>query len=518
MAKPQIRYARSGDGKIAYQVVGGGALDLVLVPGFPSNLEILWEDPGFAHFMKRLQAFCRVILFDRRGTGLSDRMDPRSRPDTASEVADVRSVIDAVGCGRAALIGASDGSAPALQFAASYPERVRALILHGPDIDAGHQNVRRQRSFLEEAEAGWGAAALLSRFVPSRRDDRAFAEWWARLERFSASPTAARSLLQGVPMSGQPGIPALGGVPALILHAERDSHVGIEQGRRVAAAMPGARMTELPGSDHPIWCGSVDAVADHIEEFLTGERRPSQGHRILAAVHAAVLLPQGSGFPATASLQHRGERVELFRDAAVKLLTRHGGDARWGASDRIEARFLGVGGAATGAVALRDLAASLGLSVAQGIHVGEMDLPFEVLNGNPLDLAIRIAASSRRADILLTRQAGEFVTGSGLQLVTRPALAVDGLPERLAIVALASERHLEPLSASPSGGVDLGLLSPREREVLALVAEGMSNPRIAVQLGLSEHTVKRHVANILLKLDLPSRTAVAGLAGRQAPH
>ncbi|KAB2910764.1 MAG: alpha/beta fold hydrolase [Hyphomicrobiaceae bacterium] len=517
MRKVETRYASSGETRIAYQVVGQGALDLVLVPGFPSNLEILWEDPGYSRLVKRLIAFCRLILFDKRGTGVSDGVDPRALPDLQARMDDIRAVMDAAGCGRAALLGASDGAAQSMLFAATYPNRVRALVLHGGY--ASHDQVmdaRRLRAHVEAAEASWGTGAALSHLAPGRADDRSFAEWWARLERLSASPTAAVALAR---MNGaidvRHALPSIN-APTLLLHRAEDAYVGADGSRQLARAIKDARLVELPGRDHPVWMGDVDRVADLVEEFLTGERPVADSDRVLAVLLVARIVGTSSGPAATMAGRHLHERIELFREAIPRVMARHGGHARWPGADRIYARFNGAARAAGCAIALRETAASLGLAIAQGIHVGEIDTSLEPLSGNALDLADRIAASTRPPDILLSRLASDLVSGSGLQFVDRGTLAVDGIHEPLPIVGLASERHLEPVTRSKARPADLGVLSPREREVLALVADGLSNPHIAVQLGLSEHTVKRHVANILLKLELPTRAAAAGLAARQS--
>lgn len=499
-------------------MVGQGSLDLVLVPGFPSNLEILWEDPGYSRLVKRLIAFSRLILFDKRGTGLSDSVDPRALPDLQARMDDIRAVMDAAGCGRAALLGASDGAAQSILFAATYPKRVRALVLHGGYASFHHSvmDAKRLRAHVEVAEASWGTGAALSHLAPGRADDRNFTEWWARLERLSASPTAAVALAR---MNGTIDVrDALPGVaaPTLLLHRAEDAYVGADSSRQLARAIKEARLVELPGRDHPIWTGNVDRVADLVEEFLTGERSVANSDRVLAALLVARIVGTSIGSAAAMAGRHLPERMELFREAIPRIMERYGGHARWSGADRIDARFNGAARAAGCAIALRETAASLGLAIAQGIHVGEVDTSLEPLSGNSLDLADRIAASARPPDILLSRLASDLVSGSGLQFVDRGTLAVDGIHEPVPIAGLATERHLEPATRGKVRPTDLGVLSPREREVLALVADGLSNPHIAVQLGLSEHTVKRHVANILLKLELPTRTAAAGLAARQS--
>ena len=518
MQKAVTRYAKSGEAKIAYQVVGHGSLDLVLVPGFPSNLEILWEDPGYSRLVKRLSAFCRLILFDPRGMGLSDAVDPRTPPNLQMRMNDICAVMDATGCSRAALLGASEGAAQALLFAARYPERTRALILYGGY--AGFQDspvdAKRLQALAEVTEASWGTGATLARLAPGQAGDRALIEWWGRLERLSASPTAAVAQARMRAAIDVRDVLSAVAAPTLVLHRTEDAHVGVKNSRQLARILKDARLVELPGRDHPFWMGDVNSVADFVEEFMTGERSVADGGRVLAVLLVAHVVGTSGGGAAAAAGWHMQERMELFREAVSRVVARHGGQAQWSGTDRIDARFDGAARAVSSAVALRETAASLGLAVAQGIHAGEIDMTLEALSGRVLDVADRIAASTRHADILLSRLASELVSGSGLQFVDRGTLAVDGFREPLPIVGLASERHLEPLRPAKIGPVDLGVLSPREREVLGLVAEGLSNPHIAVQLGLSEHTVKRHVANILLKLEMPTRAAAAGLVARRS--
>jgi len=510
------RYARSGEARIAYQAIGHGSLDLVLVPGFPSNLEILWEDPGYSHLVRRLSVFSRLILFDPRGTGLSDAVDPRALPDPRARMNDIRAVMDAAGCGRAALLGASDGAAPAMLFAATCPERIRALVLHGgyARFEDAVMDAKRLRTHIEATESSWGTGASATRLAPGRADERAFADWWGRLERLSASPSAAVAQARTcAAVDVRDALPAIA-APTLLLHPAEDAYVGVHNSRQLARLIKDARLVELPGRDHPVWLGDVDGAADLVEEFLTGERSVAHGDRVLAVLLAARLAAMPGG-PAAAG-RHIQERIELFRDALPRVMARHGGQAQWPGLDRMEARFDGAARAVNCAIALRATATSLGLSIAQGIHAGEIEATPEALSGHALYVAGRIAAAARPPEILVSRLASELVSGSGLQFIDRGTLSVEGIRDTLPIVGIAGERHLEPLSRAKAHAVDLGILSPREREVLGLVADGLSNPHIAVQLGLSEHTVKRHVANILLKLEMPTRAAAAGLVARRA--
>lgn len=511
MRRTITKYARSGSALIAYQVIGQGSLDLVLVPAFPCNLEILPEDPGYSHLLQRLSRFCRLIVFDPRGSGLSDGLDPTRPPDSQTRVADILSVMDAVGAGRAALLGVADGAVQAMLFAARHPARVRALVLYAGR--AGPQEATATRG--EKALATeWGRGSAAARLAPGRIDDRSFMDWWGRLERFAASPTAAAAQARMIAATDASEVLPAIQAPTLLLHRRDDPQVGIAVSRELASRIAGARLVELPGSDHPIWLGDVDAVVDPVEEFLTGARTVSPGDRVLAATLVARILGPSGSAVATAG-RHRDEKLALLREAVQRLMARYGGTAAWSGAERIDAAFDSASRALACAVELRDIAQGIGLALAQGIHAGDIDRAQAEPSGPAVQLAGRIAASTRSPDILLSRLASELIAGAGLQFTERGTLpGLDGLAA-LTLVALSAERHLEPLGRLLPRPADLGLLSAREREVIRLVAEGGTNPQIAVQLGLSEHTVKRHVANILLKLDLPSRVAAASLAARQ---
>ena len=516
MPQAEIRYARSNGARIAYRVAGQGSLDLVLVPGLPSNLDILPEDPGYGRLVKRLSTFGRLILFDRRGMGLSDRLEG-SEPADATTTEDIAAVMAAVGSARAAVIGASEGAAIAVRLAADRPDLARALILFGGYARASGTatDARRLRSLVDTVETSWGKGATLSALAPSRAEDRRLVDWWARLERLSASPTGAAALARrhaGIDVGDR-----LGAVraPTLVIHRTDDAHVGVEAGRGLARAIPGARLVEIPGRDHPIWMGDVDRVADLVEEFLTGARPVTDRNRTLAVLLVASFGTASARSVAGADRRPSDEQLERFSEAAPEVAGRHGGLLERSGGDRVVVRFDSPARAAACAVALREAAAALGLPVAQGIHVGEIDGSASPLSGRALDVAAGIAAAARPPDILLSRLASELVSGSGLQFVERGMLAIEGGGDPIPVVALAAERHLEPVLHRAPRAVDVAVLSIREREVMGLVADGLSNMRIALQLGLSEHTVKRHVANILLKLDLPSRAAAAALVARQ---
>ena len=512
----ETRYAKSGDCRIAYQVVGHGPIDLVFVPGFISNLEVHWEDPGYTHLLNRLAAFTRLILFDKRGTGLSDRVDAYHLPSLETRMDDVRAVMDAVGSGRAALLGASEGAPLSILFAATYPERTRALVLYGGYAHfhtwvAGREALEE---FVRNTETAWGSGKSLRHFAPGRLSDPHFQEWWARFERLSVSPTAAIALAR---MNAQIDVrPLLGSirVPTRVIHRGEDARVKIAGGRYLAEHIKGARFVEVPGRDHPIWTGDIDRVVDEIEEFLTGVRPTPLHDRVLATIMVArLVMPER--FAARIGDTLWSERLQRLRHTAHDAIARLGGRPIGTGAAEISARFDGPARAVRCALALRDAADVLALPFAAGVHVGEIEIAEDTITGLALHVAERIAARAAANEVLVSGVVSDLVAGSGLRFSERPSEAIAGPETPTRLLAVVTEHHLEPAARRAPATPGLATLSHREREVLSLVADGLSNAAIAKRLRLSDHTVKRHVANILLKLDLPTRAAAAALAGRE---
>jgi len=514
MKAPETRYAKSGDVRIAYQVIGNGTIDLVFVPGFLSNLEVHWEDPGYSHLLQRLGAFTRLIQFDKRGTGLSDRVDTHDLPSLETRMDDVRAVMDAAGSRRAALLGASEGAPMSILFAATYPQRTRALVLYGgyAHFHTWVMGPDALEAFMNTAEQTWGSGASLASFAPGRVGDEHFKAWWARFERLSVSPSAATALAR---MNAQIDVRhALASirVSTLVIHRANDARVKIAGGRYLAHKIADARFVEVPGRDHPIWSGDIDAVVDKIEEFLTGERPAPSHDRVLATLAVARLT--GAARPAALGADRLwNARVDRLRDTAADIIARHGGHPI-GIGAEIGARFDGTVRAVRCAMALRDAAQALELRIAAGVHTGEIEMREDIAAGLTYNITERIAAQAAAGEVLVSGIVKDLVPGSGLHFVERGDDTIEGMDGRLRLFAVMAEQHLEPhrrAARTPS----LDTLSAREREVLGLIADGLSNAAIAESLRLSEHTVKRHVANILLKLDLPTRAAAAALIGRE---
>ncbi|HSJ36194.1 MAG TPA: alpha/beta fold hydrolase [Acidimicrobiia bacterium] len=288
---PTTRYARSGDVNIAYQATGDGPRDLVCVPGWISNIEVMWDDPSLARFLRRLASFSRLITFDKRGTGLSDPVDLEKLPTLEDRMDDVRAVMDAVGSERAILFGHSEGGNMCLVFAATYPERTEGLILTGfyakriRSDDYPWAPIWEERlGQIEAVERNWPAAMKTAELAPSRADDPAFTAWLEKDSRLSASPRAAAALLRMNSQIDTTSILSAIRVPTLLLYREGDRDVTPDEGRYLSDRIPGARFVQLPGADHFFWAGDPEPMLAEIEEFVTGHRSSHTPERVLATV------------------------------------------------------------------------------------------------------------------------------------------------------------------------------------------------------------------------------------------
>lgn len=532
MDLPETRYARSGDVHVAYQVLGQGPLDLVFVPGFVSNLDHQWEEPGFSHLLHRLASFCRLILFDKRGTGLSDRLAVADLPTLEARMDDVRAVLDAAGSTRAALLGASEGGPMSMLFAATYPERTRALVLYGAyaHFHSWVMSPERVEAFVRRAETSWGMGEFLGAFAPGMLGNERFRRWWARFERLGASPAAAVALARmNAEIDVRPSLAAIR-VPTLVLHRIGDVRINIAAGRYLAQTIRDAKFVELPGSDHLVWVGDIDRVVDEIEEFLTGATAsavPTEApDRVLATLLAAEVAPEGTrivGIDDRAWL----DLLERHHAATAETLQRFRGEpiGALRPDGSLLATFDGPGRAVRCATAVVETAArDLGLTMRCGLHTGEVQRTGTLgaegsVGGIALHTAQRIAQLARPGEVLVSSTVRDLVAGSGLRFRERKSGAGLEAPGGGSLALFAAEPDALPNVSTPSltatrEAPGFAELSARERQVLSLVARGLSNSAIAAELSLSDHTVKRHVGNILTKLDLPTRAAAAALAAR----
>jgi pimeloyl-ACP methyl ester carboxylesterase len=433
------RYAKSGDVHVAYQVTGSGAQDLVLVPGFVSHLEADWESPVRARLLDRLGSFCRLIRFDKRGTGLSDR---GPIPSLEQRMEDVRAVMDAAGSARAAMFAHSEGGPMALLFAATYPERVTRLCIYGsyarrvPGPDYPYGPTPEQRAaFLARLEAEWGQGAALDVFAPTLAGNAEARAQFASYQRQAASPGAALEVMR---MNGEIDVravlPAVH-VPTLILHRTQDRLTEVGHARYMAARLPGAVLKELPGEDHLWNAGDADAIVDEIAEFLTGARHCAASDAVLATVLFTDIV--GSTQKA-AALGDRAWRDLLAQHQALvrrKLAEFRGREVNT-AGDGFLASFDGPARGVRCARAIVDASRDAGIELRAGLHTGECEVLGDNLSGLAVHIGARIAAQAGAGEVLVSGTLKDLVAGSGLRFADRGVHALKGVPGEWRILAL----------------------------------------------------------------------------------
>jgi class 3 adenylate cyclase len=433
MTPPETRYAKSGDIHIAYQVFGNGPLDLVWVQGAVSNIELQWEFPEFAAFLTRLSAFCRVICFDKRGTGLSDRAAGIAPLEERMD--DVRAVMDAAGSQRAVLLGASEGAPMSILFAATYPERTQALVLYGAFAYSVYRTAGLSDEQIEArlalVEQSWGVASRIPTLAPSRQANEAFSRAWTRLERLSASPSAFLTLSR---MNRQIDVrhilPSIH-VPALVLHRAGDRVVPVELGRYIAKHLSGAKYIELSGIDHLAFVGDSESVIDEIEEFLTGSRSSEvELDRVLATVMFTDIVDSTKRAAELGDREWRALR-ERHDDAVRQQLARFRGHEVKNLGDGFLATFDGPARAVRCAAAISESVRPLGISVRSGLHTGEIELKRDDISGIAVHIAARVAAEAEAGETVVSNTVRDLVAGSGLRFEDRGVHTLKGLPEEV---------------------------------------------------------------------------------------
>jgi class 3 adenylate cyclase len=421
MPSPETRYAKSGDVNIAYQVVGDGPFDLVLVHGFISHLELDWQEPRMAHFLGRLASFSRLILFDKRGTGLSDR--PGGLPDLETRMSDVRTVMDAVGSERAALFGYSEGGPMCCLFAATYPERTAALVLYGtyakrcePDDDYPWCATWDERqAYAADVEREWGSEADLGTMIPNA--DPVMRRWWAARAHASASPGSARDLILMNSQIDVRHVLSAISVPTLVLHRTGDRDSRPEEGRYVAERIPGARLVELSGDVH-VPMIDADQILDEVEEFLTGTRPAREPDRVLATVLFTDIV--GSSQRA-AELGDRAwrELLDAHHAAVRRQLERFQGREVDTAGDGFLATFDGPARAVRCGAAIRQAVGELGIEIRAGLHTGEVELAGGTVTGIAVHTGARVAALAEPGEVRVSSTVRDLVAGSGIRFEDR---------------------------------------------------------------------------------------------------
>jgi pimeloyl-ACP methyl ester carboxylesterase/DNA-binding winged helix-turn-helix (wHTH) protein len=430
--RPETHYARSGDVNIAYQVVGDGPIDLVFVMGWVSHVEYFWAEPSFARFLTRLASFSRLILFDKRGTGLSDRVPLNQLPTLEQRMDDVRAVMDAVGSERAALCGISEGGPMCSLFAATYPEKTLALIMIGtyakriwdPEYPWAPTEEERE-TFYEEIQRDWGGPVGIEERAPSVANDARFRDWWATYLRMGASPGAAVALTRmNAEIDVRDVLPSIR-VPTLIIHRTGDVCLKVEEGRYVAQKIPAARLVELPGVDHLPFVGDQDEIHFEIEEFLTGVRHAPEQDRVLATV----LFARAIG-PASSGSLPEGRWKELLD----RYLAQARKEIDWFRGREIEtidgglfATFDGPARAIRAACAIREAARRLGIEIKAGLHTGECDIMGRRVGGIAIDIGEQVVEKAAPGEVLVSRTVKDLVAGSGIGFEDRGDHLLDGV-------------------------------------------------------------------------------------------
>jgi pimeloyl-ACP methyl ester carboxylesterase len=442
---PETRYAKNGDVNIAYQVVGDGPLDLVLVHGWVQSFDAAWEIEPIQRFYDRLASFSRLILFDKRGTGLSDRVPPDDLPSLETRMDDMRAVLDEVGVEKAAVLGHSEGGAMCALFAATYPERTQALVMVGsaartrwaPDYPIGATDEEIDE-LASSILGGWGievTRSLLQQLAPSITDDEELVQAHTRSALRAASPAAAAALTRMSAMIDiRHVLPAIR-VPTLVLH--RADEVLAEASRYVGERIPGAKLVELPGADHMPWLGDQDAALDEIEEFLTGVRPHPALDRVLATVLFTDIV--GSTELAADLGDRRWRDLLEQHNTVVRVqLKRFRGRELSTAGDGFLATFDGPARAVACAVSIRDAARTLGLQIRFGLHTGELEMVGTEIRGIAVHTGARVAALAGAGEVLASSTVRDLVAGSGLEFEDRGSHELKGVPGEWHLYAVAS--------------------------------------------------------------------------------
>jgi pimeloyl-ACP methyl ester carboxylesterase len=464
--QPDTRYATNGEVNIAYQVIGEGPIDLLYVPGFISHLDLQWGDPAFTSFFERLASFARVILFDKRGTGLSDPVS--GIPTLEERMDDVRAVLDAVGSESTALFGFSEGGLMSSLFAATFPERTKALILFGTypkgskEVDAPPWCLGpKQWALLERGLETWGEGNSLEPFAPSLRTGEVERRMYGLFERAAASPRMVRALVDAVyDMDVSDVLPHIT-VRSLVLHRDAEL-VPVEAGRFIADSIPDAKYVELEGRDHLPWVADAESVLTEIEDFLTGSRHGPHGERALATVLftdivGSTQLASELGderFTGVLDSHHQIVRRELKRFEGREIDT---------AGDGFLALFTGPTKAIHCAQEIVQRVQPLGISIRAGVHTGECEMSGDGVHGMAVHVGARVAAQAEAGEVLVSRTVRDLVVGSGIHFDSRGAFQLKGVPDEWELFS-AGEASAQATAATEEtqrnlSGVDKTMIS-----------------------------------------------------------
>ena len=428
-----IRYADSDGTQIAYEVFGSGPRDLVFVHGWVTNLELLWEQPRVARALERLGSFCRVINFDKRGTGLSDRVPIEHLPTLEQRMDDVRAVMDAVRSERAILFGHSEGGPMCALFAAAYPERTEALIMYGsfaarhrePDYPCAPTFEERERHKRALRE-GWGGMMHLPDLAPGVMGDDEFVEWWTRYLRSSASPAAAVALTSMNTETDVRAVLPTIRVPTLIIHRRDDRRVDVRGSRWMAQQIPDVRYVELPGEDHLIWA-DPNPIFDVVEEFVTGVPPAEVPDRVLMTVLFTDIVASTETAAAAGDAAWR-RTLDRHDELVRRYVRRYKGWEIKSTGDGFLAAFDGPARAVRCAQAIADSVVTLGLEIRAGLHTGEVEIRSDDIRGLAVHIAARVAALAGGGEVRTSRTVRDLVAGSGISFISQGTRELKGVP------------------------------------------------------------------------------------------
>jgi pimeloyl-ACP methyl ester carboxylesterase len=428
-----VQYAKSGDVHVAYRVLGEGPSDLVFVGGSFTNLDALWAIPEYRRFCETLATFSRLILFDKRGMGLSDRV----RVGTLEErMDDVRAIMDAVGSESAALLGVSEGGPMSMLFAATYPERTRALLLCGAEVKEettedwpwGEATRQELEDFLDldRVAARWGKGLGLATFAPSRAEDERLRELFGRVQAQAASPSEAVAFMRMAFEIDVRHVAPSVTAPTLIVHREGDRVCNVENARWLERNIAGAKYVELPGDDHILWI-DPDPILDEIREFLTGVREPAEPERVLATVLFTDIVGSTERARELGDARWR-DLVERHHELVRRDLARFRGREIDTAGDGFLATFDGPARAIRSGKAIVESVRTLGLEIRAGLHTGEVELAGDAVRGIAVHTGARVASQAGPGEVLVSQTVKDLVAGSGIEFEDRGTRELKGLP------------------------------------------------------------------------------------------
>jgi len=437
MDAPRTFYAKSGDVHVAYQVFGNGDVNLILVPGWISHLDLWWDNRETANWLRRFGRYARVVIFDKRGTGLSDRSE--HAPGMDERMDDIRAVMDDAKIDTAAVLGWSEGGTLAALFAASHPERCRALVLQAAfaNIESWFPTEADLQEFFAYVNESWGSGLSYPKYSPAMIGDARYQSWWARRERSGASPGTAIKLMTLNSAIDASGIFPSVSVPTLVVHRTGDTVVSIDGGRQVAELIPNSEMYEVAGEDHTPWTGEhLDQIADRIEEFLTGAKPMPFANRVLATV----LFTDIAG--STEQAERLGDRkwkalLDKHDEVVRKELKRFRGDMVKTLGDGILATFDGPARAAYAALSMIESARALGLELRAGIHIGEIQIEDTDISGIAVHLAARIVGIAATGECLASRTVRDLCAGSELIFAGCGTQTLRGIVEPVELFAVS---------------------------------------------------------------------------------